>query len=459
MNQRHHNILALIIILLSSLLLGVWATQHTIALRNSLLVIGSLLSLAHLLAKSRITKTNINDINLVPLILISFLFTWVLAHYLFLSQDPTLQLKELKSVWLRALLGVIIGWTAGSIILEKPKYLYLLGIGLVGIFSLLYAQYIPRVLATHQLFQYDNNGYIFYAKHNAVLIGTILISAAGGLLMDKVSSDSRNRWFLLEVLAILFSMLLPLYSYVFIFETKNGIGLALILCAFWLIVGTWFLFRTKRKITSLKHKMATALSLFGILVLIFMSAKLQFNRHPEWRYTLEDFRESVQIDKYPQWSGGAEGPPILASGRPITGNIFDRASWAAGGLMLIPEQPWGNGILHYTFRRALMLHFPNRDPQTLTPSSHSGWIEITLAFGFPALLCLWGSLLAVLYGAINRHPPFKLVTISLVLAIFCNYMVGELSTQHSIEILLFMIALLAGMAPVNQKSKIQDTKI
>ena len=167
---------------------------------------------------------------------------------------------------------------------------------------------------------------------------------------------------------------------------------------------------------------------------------------------IEDVRESIQIDKYPQWkSPSTLGYPSLPSGRVITPNVFERVSWVTAGLRLIPSNPWGNGILQYPLERSLMRIFPNLPPNSLPGSTHSGWIELLLSFGFPALICLWGALAAVANGAIRGSSPFKGFVMSLVIAIFCMYSVGELSNHHAVEILIFSILFLAGLCVAPSK--------
>lgn len=439
--------LGLSIVILCAVLLAIWAMQHTIALRNILLSLGCLLSIAYIYLRHRIAPFSIEWPNLTPLLFIGCLFAWVLMHYFLFSQDQELQLKELKSVWFRGLEASLLGWACGLVIAQKPSRINLLGYGLIGSFVILYLQYLPKVWSSHELFHPDYLNYVFYGKINGVLIGTLLIAGAGGRLIDLLScgSDSR-RGIALNVAFTIIAAALPLYAYVYIFSAKNGVGLAVILA---IACGLWGL---KRFFGPLSHKQTwrgklhSIATILVLLVLIAGFGKLQLKQNPSWQYFIEDVRESVQIDKYSQWKSPATlGYPILPSGREITPNVFERISWATAGLRLIPLNPWGNGILQYPFERSLIQAYPNLTPNLLPGSTHSGWIELTLSFGFPALICFWGALASIAYGAIRGPLSCKGLGISLLVAIFCLYTVGELSNHHAVEILLFALGLLAAL--------------
>lgn len=452
------NYLGLSIVLLSACLLSIWAMKHTIALRNILLSLGCLLSIIYIYQAKKIAPFSIAWRNLTPFLFIGSLFIWVLVHYFLFSQDSVLQLKELKSIWFRSLEASLLGFVCGLVIAQKPSRINLLAYGLIAGFAVLYYQYLPKVLATHRLFHPDHFNYIFYGKINGVLIGTLLIAGVGGHLTDLLSGGLAGRLKIaLNAIASALIVAIPLYAYVYIFDAKNGIGLATILAFVWICWGVYGFFKPKPQAEQRKSKLAWILIILLMLSLVALFGRLQLKQHPSWQYLIEDVRESVQIDKYPQWkSPSTLGYPVLPSGRVITPNVFERVSWATAGLTLIPKNPWGNGILQYPFERSLMRQFPNSPPNSLPGSTHSGWIELLLSFGFPALICLWGALASVAYGAMRGSAPTKGVAISVLIAIFCLYTVGELSNHHAVEILLFTIALLAALNLGQRPSSMED---
>ncbi len=114
------------------------------------------------------------------------MFVWVVFHYFFLSRYPELQFDELKSTWLRRFLAVILGLGTGLAVRKTPPLIHLLWLGILASFLVLFYQYIPIALAKKSLFAPDwySPSYIYLAKINGVLMGTILIAGLTGRLID-----------------------------------------------------------------------------------------------------------------------------------------------------------------------------------------------------------------------------------------------------------------------------------
>jgi hypothetical protein len=182
----------LCLIVISSILLGIWAVVNTIALRNILLVSGAVIGLLYWLNFFRaFTKQRIDKIfsltQFAPLILIGLIFCWILFHYLFLAREPIQQLDELKSTWFRSFLAVIVGSATGLALNRKKVYAPVLWFGLLISFIVLLYQYIPKAMAKQSMFAVDWFGdYIYWAKFSGVLAGSILIAGLLGMWVDCV---------------------------------------------------------------------------------------------------------------------------------------------------------------------------------------------------------------------------------------------------------------------------------
>jgi hypothetical protein len=247
------------LILLSSVLLGIWATMHTIALRNVFLGFSGLLATFYWV--EYLKTANKSPFSLrppliawAPLGLIALMFFWVVVHFTFFSVEPQQQLNELRSTWVRAVLAALVGSATGLSLNQNRAYAPWLWLGLTASFLILIAQYIPKALKRHSIFGIDFFGdYIYWAKFNGVLAGTILIAGLLGLLIDYfrvglAPSKSRSASvlgrlktsFLVPAYA-LFGIFLAAYSFVFIFDAKAGVGLSIILIGFWVLVGAAFL--------------------------------------------------------------------------------------------------------------------------------------------------------------------------------------------------------------------------
>ena len=129
-----------LLIVLVSLLVGIWLMRETIALRNILLVICTLLSIYYLYknASELFSKRAISTKNWAPIFLIALLFLWVIVHYIFFSIEPIKQFEELTSTWLRSLMACIIGFTVGLIISNHTQTLNWIALALISGFVLLF---------------------------------------------------------------------------------------------------------------------------------------------------------------------------------------------------------------------------------------------------------------------------------------------------------------------------------
>jgi hypothetical protein len=158
--------LGLALILISSVLLGIWAVKSTIALRNSLLVVGTLISIPYIYLFFKLQKQNIPLKNWVPIILLGLMFFWVIFHYFFLSRFSGQQFHELSSTWLRSGLAVIVGLSVGLALHKRPNGINLLWMGILLSFAYLFYQYIPKALTLKSLFVIDFENYIYFGKIN-----------------------------------------------------------------------------------------------------------------------------------------------------------------------------------------------------------------------------------------------------------------------------------------------------
>ena len=452
------DVLGYLLIFLSSVLVGIWAVKGTIALRNILLGVETVIAIIYC---TRFFKTNTQKIPLkywTPLILLGLMFCWVIFHYLFLSRFPEQQFHELISTWLRSGLAVIVAIGTGPAIAKRPNTINCLWIGILGSFGYLFYQYIPNALALKSLFVplLDSISYIFYGKISAVLAGTILVAGLLGGVIDVTSryngrsSDepkgATSFWKILMIATLwLIGTVIILYAYVFIFDTRNGIGLGVLIYGLGLLILSWRLFRA----LFLKGGIKKA---FGFLLLIACSVGIlgwfgmeQVKRNPGWSTMIEDSKTSVQIEKYPNWQNPqVKGYPQNAKGEEVKGNTYERLAWASAGVQIfLPENPLGIGVLKNPFATLLMQKYPNAG--AYIPSSHSAWVEIALAFGYPGIFLLLASLLSITFLSLRSNSPFWATAGLLSLGLVMLYTVGEISSQHSVEILCFWVALMMAL--------------
>jgi hypothetical protein len=438
--------LAICLVLLSGTLLGIWAVKGTIALRNILLVCGTLLSIFYVVKEWRGGALNkqLSFWKVLPILLLALTFIWVISHYLFFSLDPIKQLEELKSTWLRAIMASIIGLATGLALRNHPNGLNLLWLGIFIAFLVLFYQYIPRALAQNKLLVPDYDHYLFHLKINTVLMGMILIAGIDGALLDHLRAI-KYRWSNFRLWYLLYWLLgsgLALWAFVYIVDARNGIGLSIILYGFWFICALVFFIRSrKRRPTS---KSLAALLIIGIgFCSVLYFALLQTTVNKGWKTLLDDAKLAVQIESYPHWQNPAQmGYPKRKDGQVVTVSNYERVAWATAGSRAIIAYPQGVGVLAYPFAK-----HPNAPPKMLVNwnvngiATHSGWVELGLAFGIPILGLIFCILLLVFVEAARHSYPARMTVLGFVVLIVFLYAVGEITIKHGIEILFYLLAL------------------
>jgi hypothetical protein len=373
------------------------------------------------------------------------MFSWVVFHYFFLSRYPEQQFDELKSTWLRSFLAVILALGAGFAIGRKPNLIHLLWLGILASFLVLFYQYIPIAIASKNLFAPDWYGtsYIYLAKINGVLMGTILISGLTGTLIDTARRGN-SRSILFTSIYWFIGVFLAIYSYVYIFVARNGIGLAAMLfIIFLVIVIVVYIRNTIRKKTVQISKLLLVSTLVLVATFLFGWLGLQHIKSaPGWLSLVDDVSIAVQIEKYPNWRDPAAlGYPEKNDGTTVASNTYERAAWAtAGTILFLPENPLGLGVLNRPYPRLLLEKY-GKDVGYI-PSTHSAWIEFGLAFGYPSALLLLSTLAILIVRSIRKRFIFSATSLSISLSLLLMYTVGELSTAHAVEILFYWIAFL-----------------
>jgi len=170
----------------------------------------------------------------------------------------------------------------------------------------------------------------------------------------------------------------------------------------------------------------------------------QSSYNSAWGTFFDDFSLGLQSDKYSNWRDfNTLGMPIAPSGRQVSASTYERVALIVEGIKVISFNPLGCGVLTEPFVKML----PHLYPGVFFNSAHgthSAWIEFGIAFGVPGLLFLLGSLLISAINTVkDRDRSIAPITIlSLSLNILILYFVGEVSTQHGVEILFYFLALI-----------------
>lgn len=422
------------LIILSSVLLGIWAAANTIALRNILLVLGALLSTIYFyqLHRQNQLKHYFGLRNSIPSFCIIGLFIWVLAHCFLFPTDYSAQINELKSTWLRSLLAAVVGLATGIAINRNPTRIYWLWIGMTFTFLCLFGQYVEDAWQQQKLFTENAMKYLFLGKVNGVLMGNILIAGLFGSFSDTGFNRIKNKTLVIASVFLIISLVL--FSYVFILESRNGIAITFILVLVWLV----YLFKRTYKTFSAAGGMKKFLAIVFLMFIISLLIYKHLERTPQWFYLLEDIQISSRVDRLKAWQHPMdEGPPTGSGGRSISANTYLRTAWFVAGIKLIPEAGLGHGVLHEAFQRALDR---SQYSGARVKSTHSAFLDFFLSFGLLGGILFFLPIPLIIIKNLGAGGSSVARWIGFVLAILL--MLTESTRQHSIEILFFWICTL-----------------
>jgi hypothetical protein len=174
-----------------------------------------------------------------------------------------------------------------------------------------------------------------------------------------------------------------------------------------------------------------------------------------WHTFLEDAKLAVQIDRYINWQNPSQmGYPQHKDGRVVTPNTYERIAWITAGSRAIIDYPQGVGVLAFPFAK-----HPNPPPKMLTGPSqpgiatHSGWVELGLAFGIPILGLIFTAMLLTFIEAARHTYPAKMTVLGFIVLVASLYTVGEVAIQHGIEILFFFLLFIPALLFIDPKFK------
>jgi hypothetical protein len=363
-------------------------------------------------------------------------------HYLVFSQDSVLQLKDLTSTWVRALMASMIGAATGLVIKDNPQRSQYLWFGIFFSFVYLLVHYLEAYSQSGALFM--PNYYFtspFSNKINTVLMGGLFIAAICGASATALTSKNSPLYSRIIYFYWAAGVAIILFAFTAIIDTRNGLGVGLILLSAWVLYVFFVMLGRQLLTRTFNWKRGILILLPIFFIFIFVQQHLNINRG--WNNFFEDISIGFQIDEVPNWQNIQKfGYPKTPSGEQVYPNNYERAAWAAAGVRTIQENPLGYGLLEHSLGQMIQKSYP----EAVIRSSHSAWVDFGLAFGIPGLALILGALVLAMAIAIRGHSPNKLVVVWMVLSLLIIFTIAEVSSNHTIEILFFCIALLNTMA-------------
>lgn len=438
-------------LILFAVLYAVWVLPGTIALRNTCLIGGAVLSVYPILKFRNLLFQK----SAAPFWLLAALLFWATFHLLFLSQNPVLQYQEYTSIWKRAAIGAIFAFGMGLSIARLRSsevsrtyrascwvifYTGLLAPTLIYLAKTLIALYGQRLglVIVSPLQAYLGPSSVYIAKTAYVAFCIPVLAVALGSLLNNIRNHQWLAWG-----NIFYVSTLPAVFLVFFLENiKNGFiygGILICTFLFFLLLG---LFKGH--------------SFLKILLgcCIIFSALFVFSGHikqnASWQTFEVDAKIAWQTEKYPQWKyNGTQGYPNNELGGPVSVTNYERIAWAKEGMKLIAANPLGYGLIERSFGHWAKMQWPD----SKLHQSHSGWIDLTLGIGIPGLLLVLSALGAVFWqlnrGDISSSKSelihWKQSLTWILVAIFLIWFTTEISQKTYFEAFIFWISLAAGM--------------
>lgn len=362
-------------------ILFIWVIPNTIALRNSLLVLGALNSI-YIIFSDRNLFVEFGRC-WIPLLLLVLLYFWAIIHYLFFSLDPTLELSELKSLWLRSFAGSLIAIAIPLCFYEHERlrkyfFLFLFSTPVINIVLYIAACFNSGHIITPQ--EYVVN--FAFKKIETVFFGSIATAVAAAKVADLLSRNyAFNQKNLTSVVLWILGIVICFISAV-VSNTKNGILIPLFIVI--LLSGYLLVTTLQRK----SNRKVGLLLLLGLLLFSLFAWKMHAHFSTGgWNTLLADFKVAVDVENQRAWK--TDNPeyilPLNEQGQKVSGSTYMRVAWAVVGMQLIGRHPLGYGSINGSYNGLLELEGidPGKHGQT-----HSGWVDFGLAYGIPGLTLL-----------------------------------------------------------------------
>ena len=435
-------------------LLIVWVLPNTIALRHVFLV-GGFISALFVIKSNSFFKNRLSR-ELLPIYALLGLFLWAVIHLIWFSLNPILEWQELRSIWLRAFLALVIA-IGVRIAIEKSKwlriyfYIALFAVSLINLTAYFYLS----LLEGKFLLPVDFVWKFTFKKIEAAMYGVLAIAIACANLFYLISrSDGENkRSSTVAIIAWISGIVLALASSL-VANTKNGIAGGVGLCV--LLGGTLvlrgFLDRGGQK----KKRTLLAALIVLILMLAVWSVHQRFASQG-WDTLIEDIQYSAKVDEHDYWRKHDQTGflPNNSAGKKIAGNTYERVAWAVVGIDLIKQYPFGYGSVNRSF--VGMLNHAKIEHQ-LHSQTHSGWIDFGLGYGIPGLILLGSAFGLILWRGFLDPNRISLMGIWLVLGLLPFGLIAEITYKHNFEALIFFIAFASATVMRIDRQFVEKTK-
>lgn len=444
---------------LLTLLFAVWPVQHTISVRDLLLVSATGI-FGYLVWRTRPAAwwTGLEW----PVAWYGALTLWLLAVAFLISHETAWSLEEIRGQWLKGALALGLGALAAAVFRQTEGgmdrcltivffvlLLHALYVDARAILTLIEVRNNPDVLAVLTRAEGIAPGAEGYS-HLALLRSlrwetdmlthrpdksNLLSNLVFYFLLAEIFLRLHGRRLLpVGNILVALSLIAVLYS-IYIEGTRNGVIEIVVASAVFL----FFFFRTNRNRMRLRWLAAlavmTALSL-GIV------GYISYKSDPRWQSLWQTVPIALDTEKHRAWLD-LNGPvPELPTGEPVNRSNYMRIARIKAGIDLTLENPWGVGYGRNAFGHAVMKKYG-----VSSSHSHSGLIDMAIGTGIPGTF-LWlaflGSLGVVAARGYLRRGGYPSMLLLLVVSGFTvRMLLDSIVRDHMLQMFLFLAAFLA----------------
>lgn len=365
---------------------------------------------------------------------------WVLWQAVFISHDILRSLRELSSQWLNALLALSLGVLLGCSSREK-KLLSgaIITTALIGVWVLQTMIAVGQSV-THW-WEYDEllRGLVPLTggKLEMSFILNMLLAA---LTVDLLFRACHARRFLqVKTAWIAFALFFALVS-LYLAGARNGIIGLLFLS---LSAGMLYSIHQMR-VTHWRRGLASVLLLLAVITGFAAGG---YQSDARWPAFVESARLGWAIDEHKAWQDIDHAPlPRMENGLPAEASAYTRVAFIHVGLRLMDEFPLGVGYGRNAFSHAL--HASGVKAQV--GHAHSGWIDLGIGGGLPAVALFLVFLLSLMVTGGVRYfrdqNPHGLWLLFLASGYLGRMVIDSVSRDHMLQMFLFLAGYLLIMS-------------
>lgn len=409
-------------------LLFVWSLPGSIALRHLLMFVG-LLTLIRVTHWPSLATTLRH--NLWPFIWLLALTLWLIAQALFISPESSWSLSELRGQWGKGVLAGALGLLFAEQV-RKEKNLDTTWISTALIAVLI----IQAALAVGQsLFHWVKHGELL-REQVPLTGGKLEMSYILNILLAALSVDllfrscQRPQFLRLPMFVVIIATLLALFA-MYLAGARNGILGVLFLSISGVVL---YLFETRR-VHGLRHAVGGSVLL---LLVVTSFAFASYRSDPRWQSFIDTIPIAWDIDSNRTWLDSSPGTyPTLPDGKFVDPSAYIRIAFIHAGLREIASYPLGVGYGRNAFSHAIK---QKEDAQL--GHAHSGWIDLGIGGGIPALI-LWAAFLGslILISGIRYFrytDPHALWLLFISSGYAGRMVVDSVNRDHMLQIFFFL---------------------